>query len=465
VNDPTVRCDIPIGNDGQYHCICGAYSTKADTDSKKFKNIKSHAQVCKTGYMLLKDSQSSVVQFEEKKEEDNLYFGGVLLPFGDDVVIDDFIWNKGVVFNIKFGIVVCVSCKLMVVNPARHFKTKHFASKEVYEKFEMKVGDLKIDYDMLKSVPAGVAIQGLPVFEGNQCTSCNVSSRSVTFQLTHRCADAQFHKVWLQQVFNRDGTFWFQVVNDKSLNLVEYGKFTRPVDRLSAIIKSNFDQSQQLAKEDSHIHDGTNTKSAFVGLLRWDELIERVEMSLLVEALSVPAETWFLQGKIERLFEFLNNGSIIGLVAQNILFENWPGRAPNGKFFAPVSNCTPYKKTLSCFVVFVLECLTMDKVSRKKVGFPSLAKAESMWMKLGEDKTDDPNVLIDALTALMNLNLSVSSSMEEGIFPLWLAAILNGKNDFTAFGFFRADKGPQLQLRRIFFSGLLFSLNYFKNDG
>jgi hypothetical protein len=48
----------------------------------------------------------------------------------------------------------------MVVNPARHFKTKHFASKEVFEKFEMKVGDLKINYDLLKRVPAGVVIQG-----------------------------------------------------------------------------------------------------------------------------------------------------------------------------------------------------------------------------------------------------------------------------------------------------------------
>jgi hypothetical protein len=85
--------DITIGNDSQFHCICGAYSTKADTDGKKMKNIKSHAQVCKTGYMLLKDAQSSAIKFEEKKEKDMyvlravgidrpsrrvVYFGGVL---------------------------------------------------------------------------------------------------------------------------------------------------------------------------------------------------------------------------------------------------------------------------------------------------------------------------------------------------------------------------------------------------
>ena len=344
----------------------------------------------------------------------------------------DLIHDHNVAVNKKYGLVVCLTCQYNVVNCACHFKVKHLASAEAYKKLTDYLVKYKIDYDALAGIKDGVPIQGLPVFEGHMCVSCGKCSRSEGFVKSHACEGELISGVLLQQVMRSNGTYWFHKVDLAKAEIMLFEDFG--VGGSLGPLYSGFQKAQQVAKEVGFQHDSSHTKSAFHSILKWDELCEKLDIDFLAELVVKFSQDFKVRVMVERLFEQINSGEIDGVVASEIMFEDWPGvNQDSRRRFTPIKNPESYIRTLDSFVGFVCACIRMEMEDADRIGFPELPiDVTQSWLKLNiksmvlpsEEVPTDETLLMEALLRLLLWEMGDGCSTQSGIFPVWLVGNL-----------------------------------------
>ena len=319
-----------------------------------------------------------------------------------------------------------------MVNCARHFKVKHLTSVEAYKKLTDCLVKYKVDYDALASLEDGIPIQGLPVFEGHMCVSCGKCSRSETFARTHSCEGGLISGVLVQQVMRSNGTYWFHKVDLAKAEMVMFEDFG--VGGSLGPLYSGFQRAQQAAKEIGFQHDSHNTKSAFHSILKWDELCERLDLDFLGEMIVNSSHHYQVGVMVEKLFKRINSGDIDGLVASEIMFEDWLGANQDSRRrFVPIKSPESYIRTLESFVGFLCACFSLEQEAADRIHFPQLPlEVVQSWWKLtvksivlpSEEVSDDETLLMEALLRLLLWEMGDGSSTEAGIFPVWLVGYL-----------------------------------------